>query len=240
MASTELHRAFEQAALNNLWGDLDSKSGPGSNLIQTRLIRKAIPELLKKYSIKTLLDAPCGDFYWMKDIIDKITATSFYTGADIVEQLVEVNKKNYGSEKVKFIHLNLIKDPTPSVDLIFTRDCFIHLSFANICKILKNYKRSGSAYLLLSTYTKQERVNVDVDHFFIDGRALNMRNFPFFFPEPLLVINEGCTEGNGNYTDKSLALWKLKEINLSKILVNLKILFAVNLLRKVKNKIFRS
>jgi hypothetical protein len=41
---------------------------------------------------------------------------------------------------------------------------------------------------------------------------------PFNFPKPILVINENCTEGVMNYTDKSLALWDLNIINFQNIL----------------------
>lgn len=38
--------------------------------------------MLKKYSIKSILDIPCGDFSWMKKIeLDGIE----YIGADIVK-----------------------------------------------------------------------------------------------------------------------------------------------------------
>jgi hypothetical protein len=39
-----------------------------------------------------------------------------------------------------------------------------------------------------------------------------MRLAPFYFPEPLLIVNEGCTEEAGQYTDKSLGLWLLSDI----------------------------
>jgi hypothetical protein len=237
MSSNNLDAAFSEAAKSNLWGDADSVSGPGSNMVQTQIIREALPNLLSKYSIRKMLDAPCGDFFWMKEIISKINLTTSYTGADIVTQLVNENNRRYSNAMTRFVGLNLVDDAIPTVDLIFTRDCFIHLSFRNIYKILKNYKNSGSTYLLLSTYTFPERVNIDVDDFFIDGRALNMSKSPFFFPEPLMIINEGCTEGDGNYTDKSLALWELKDIDLSKMLWHLRLHSAIRLFRKMKNRL---
>jgi hypothetical protein len=240
MTPNKLDAAFGEAAEKNLWGDADSVSGPGSNLVQTQVIRDALLNLISKYSIRKILDAPCGDFFWMKEIITKINLTTSYSGADIVPQLVNENIRKYGNAMTRFVTLNLVEDSIPTVDLILTRDCFIHLSFGNIYKILKNYKNSNSTYLLLSTYTFPERVNLDVDGFFIDGRALNMRKFPFFFPEPLIIINEGCTEGDGSYTDKSLALWEIKDIDLSKMQWCLRLLSIVQLLRKIKNRLLSS
>lgn len=230
---------FEKAARENLWGDPDSKSGTGSNLFQTRIIREVLPGLIEKYGIKSMLDAPCGDFFWMKEIIGKITAGGcLYTGADIVADLVNENTDRYGGERVRFLQLNLVEDSIPQVDLIFTRDCFIHLSFMNIYRVLKNYKASGSKYILVSTYTGSDRENSYVSGFYLRGRALNMQKFPFYFPQPMTLINEGCTEGEGANADKSLALWKLEEIRLMPFLLNARIGFFVHIYRRIWNKIY--
>jgi hypothetical protein len=215
--SDSLKTAFELAANENIWGGKESVSGPGSDLLQTKVIRQEIPRLLKTYAIKKMLDAPCGDLFWMKEILPEITDNgTHYTGADIVLKLIEQNKTNFSNSRVDFKNIDLTSGPIPCVDLIFTRDCFIHLSFYNILAILENYKRSGSTYLLVSTYT-DDRKNTDVNHFYLYGRALNMQKFPFYFGLPIQLITEGCTEGNGAYADKSLGLWKLSSINTRKI-----------------------
>ncbi|MFZ4771109.1 MAG: class I SAM-dependent methyltransferase [Ferruginibacter sp.] len=211
----QLKKIFEKTAELNSWGDNDSLSGPGSNLIQTAIIRKEIPAILKKYQVTKMLDAPCGDFFWMRLIREELFGIlKSYLGGDIVPQLIRKNNELYGNDIFSFIEFDITKDTLPEVDLIFTRDCFIHLSFVNIYKALKNYKNSGATYLLVSTYTKKRR-NKDVPNVFINGRAINLQTFPFYFPKPLELINEECTEGNNEYADKSLALWKLKDINLN-------------------------
>jgi hypothetical protein len=35
---------------------------------------------------------------------------------------------------------------------------------------------------------------------------------PFNFSSPILVINENCTEGDGEYKDKSMALWDISKV----------------------------
>ena len=213
-----LKKAFEKAATENYWNDPDSLSGSGSNLTQTRVIRKEIPLLLEKYGIKKMLDAPCGDLFWMKEILPEITDKGIeYNGADIVPMLIEKHRSTFKSEHVKFHTLDLTSDAIPRVDLIFTRDCFIHLSFKNIISMLQNYKKSKSKYLLVSTYINADRKNIDVKGFYLYGRMLNLEKYPFNFKKPLELIVEECTEGNGIYSDKSLGLWRLSEINVSKI-----------------------
>jgi len=43
---------------------------------------------------------------------------------------------------------------------------------------------------------------------------LNMEKFPFYFGKPIELINEGCTEKEGIYNDKSLGLWEIEKLNL--------------------------
>ena len=213
----ELKKAFEEAAEQNYWSDADSLSGPGSNMVQTREIRKAIPALVKQYNVKRMLDAPCGDMFWMKTILPELLSLGVeYHGADIVAAHVDRHKENLKNPNVYFHNIDLTKGQIPKVDLIFTRDCFIHLSYENIYEILCNYKQSGATYLLTNTYTKQWRKNFNVDQFYLWGRMLNLNKYPFYFGEPLVLINEGCTEGDGAFDDKSLGLWKINDLPLTR------------------------
>lgn len=41
---------------------------------------------------------------------------------------------------------------------------------------------------------------------------INLERAPFGFPPPLELVNEGCTEGDGRFADKSLALWRIAEL----------------------------
>lgn len=74
--------------------------------------------------------------------------------------------------------------------------------------------------MLISTYTNP-RKNSNVLNFDIDGRALNMQKFPFNLPDPIEIINEKYTGQNGEYNDKSLALWKLDSIKTRSIAVRI-------------------
>ncbi len=196
---------FTTIFANNSWGDQASLSGTGSNLAETETIRQAITEVLKNYNVKTFLDIPCGDFYWMKEL--DLSAVN-YIGADIVKPLIAQNKERYSQNNRVFCHLNLLTDVLPKVDLVFCRDCLVHLSSADIRLALKNLVRSGSTYLLTTTFPDHS-VNIDI----ITGRwrPLNLEIAPFNFPKPIIVINEQCREGE-EFKDKSLALWELKSL----------------------------
>lgn len=191
---------------NNFWSGKDSVSGEGSDDAQTAAIREALPQIIAEYRIKSMLDIPCGDFNWMQAVD---LSMLHYTGADIVEELIAANNKKYACSNKKFIKLNLIEDTLPKADLIFCRDCLVHLSLSDIRASITNIKNSGAAYLLTTTFTGCE-VNEDIASG--DWRILNFMLQPFHFPQPLLVINENCTEGGGSYSDKSLGLWRIADI----------------------------
>jgi len=197
---------FTKFYRSSKWGGEDSVSGTGSDLPQTREIIKELPLLFQKYKVQTVLDVACGDFRWMSMVnLDKVE----YIGVDVVKELIQTNK-GYERENVHFQELNLIVAQLPAVDLILCRDCLVHFSFADIFLALQNICSSQSQYLLSTTFTTRKE-----NHNIVTGqwRPLNLEIAPFHFPKPLRSIAEGCTEQNGKYTDKSLGLWRVEDIN---------------------------
>jgi hypothetical protein len=198
---------FTEFFRNNAFGSEESVSGKGSTMEQTSVIRKKIPEIISKYEVKILMDAPCGDFNWMR--YTDLSQLEKYIGLDIVDELVESNNKMYKSAKVNVQVKDICLDKLPAADLILCRDCIVHLSFEDGVKLIKNLQRSNIRYLLVTTFPERS-VNTDLG----DGiwRTLNMELPPFNFPKPITVINEGCTEDDMCYSDKSLGLYLLSEI----------------------------
>lgn len=198
---------FENIWTRNRWGDPESRSGTGSNPRQTEHLRKELPALLEILEIRSLLDLPCGDFHWMKDV--RLPEGLAYIGGDIVEQLVERNRSQYGSAARQFRTIDLMRDPLPVADLILCRDALVHFSYSDIFRALANFRRSGAEYLL-TTHFSGDRTNHDIRTG--QWRPLNLMKAPFHLPPPMLVIDERCTEGNGGYRDKCMALWRLKDL----------------------------
>lgn len=199
---------FTNIYQQNEWNVIttESVSGEGSTLEQTKVLIAELPALLKILGVKTLLDLPCGDFNWMQHVnFDSIR----YIGGDIVEALIENNKARFAQENRQFQHLNLLSDSLPPCDLIFCRDCLVHLSFQDIHIALANIKRSGATYLA-TTHFHEEPENMDIP---TGGwRPLNFFKAPFNFPEPVAEINEQCTEMDGAFTDKCLVVWKISDL----------------------------
>ena len=79
---------FARAHLANYWGNSELHSGPGSDLKQTAVIRVEIPKLIETLGVTSMLDIPCGDFFWMRECN---IAIETYIGADIVPSMILVN-----------------------------------------------------------------------------------------------------------------------------------------------------
>jgi hypothetical protein len=189
----------------NLWGSNESCSGGGSHISTTKTIREKLPVLWIKYEIKTFLDIPCGDYNWMKEVLkDNIV----YIGGDIVNELIEENNKKYKQKNVSFEVLDITKDILPKVDMIFCKDCLQHLSYKNIFKAIRNFKKSNSKYILVTSYPLTIS-NWDI--FDGDYRQQNLRKKPFNLPEPIEKIHER-SKGTSMENDKYMYLYKLEDI----------------------------
>lgn len=198
---------FTEIFENNTWGGSESRSGTGSSLQQTVLIRTELPNLLTHLRVRHFLDIPCGDFQWMKEV--QLPPGVTYMGGDIVSKLINRNTKHYGDRVTSFRIIDLLSDPLPKSDLVLCRDCLVHFCFSDIAKAIENLKNSHSAYLLTTHFTG-DRSNKDIRTG--KWRPLKLTSPPFNFPPPLLILDEQCSEMAGTFKDKCLALWRLKEL----------------------------
>ncbi|MGE0704611.1 MAG: class I SAM-dependent methyltransferase [Vicinamibacterales bacterium] len=188
------------------WGGTESVSGTGSDFDQVRALVSKLPGVFRDLQVETVLDVPCGDFHWMRTVdLSGIR----YIGADIVTDLVRSNQSRYGTGRIEFTRLDIVRDRAPCVDLIFCRDCLVHLSFEEVFRALKNVCASGSTYLLTTTFPARSR-NSDIQTG--QWRPLNFVAQPFSLPEPILLLDEKCTENDGAYADKSLGLWRVEDL----------------------------
>lgn len=153
-----LEKAFTEIYKNGIWNHQnETLSGRGSALDATIDIRHNLPILVEKFKISSILDAPCGDFNWMKEVLPNLNVN--YTGADIVKNLIKINSKKYKSDKINFIHLDITQDALPDNDLIICRDCLFHLHPIDVVKFFINFSKSNIKYLLTSTHINQNNFN---------------------------------------------------------------------------------
>ncbi|QOZ08863.1 class I SAM-dependent methyltransferase [Bradyrhizobium sp. CCBAU 51765] len=206
-AGLDLAARFERIERTNLWGAATSVSGLGSEDPATAAIREALPALLQRLRVRSLLDAPCGDAGW----IGRLELDVDYTGIDIVPSLIEANRRRVanGASPGRFLVADITRDALPRADIVLCRDCLVHLSFANIDRALAQFRMSGARFLLVTTFPEWD-CNQDCEDG--DWRALNMEKAPFNWPAPHALINERCEEGGGGWRDKSLGLWRLEDV----------------------------
>jgi hypothetical protein len=197
-------RVFTEIADTNGWRGITSPSGRGADPDQTAIVIVELSALIRRWKISSLVDAPCGEFGWMRDV--DLTGVD-YVGLDIVKELVERNRK-YQSDRVTFRRANLLTEPLPAADLVLCRDCLVHFSYRDVWRALRNFCASGSRYLLATTFPTRRNYDIRSG----DWRPLNVRAEPFNFPEPLELIVEGCTESAGEFADKSLGLWQMDDL----------------------------
>lgn len=149
------------------WGPLGAPS----------TLRMQLTGLLAELQINSVFDAGCGDFNWMKEL----PYSGSYIGADIVPSLINRLNDEYGNESRRFVTMDITEDPLPTVDLIVCRDVLLHLSNAEVAAALRNFRSSGSRWLLVSTYSKTRR-NWDIE---AGGQhRLNLERPPFSLPRP--------------------------------------------------------
>lgn len=187
----------------NNWGDDESVSGFGSTLKYTEKLREELPVIFEKYGVEKILDAPCGDFNWFRHSIEN--SSYEYIGGDIVKPLIDRHQDEFKNNRLRFVHLDITKHPLPKADVWLCRDCFIHLSNADIKKALHNFLQSDVDLLITTSYTESDK-NIDIltgEH-----RFLNLELPPFNFPKPELYIDDWI-EG---YPVKKLGLWRLSAL----------------------------
>ena len=176
---------FTQIYKNNEWADGESRSGGGSTVKRTADLRKWLLQMIEKYDIRSMLDCPCGDFNWMKEMV--LPRNFIYIGADMVDEMVKNNQIKYGRSLRNFLIRDLTIDPLPRMDLILCKDLFLHLSFEDIWKVIINFKDSGARYFIVSnSYACKKNGDQKTGGTY---RNINLQKEPFNFPNYLEVTD---------------------------------------------------
>jgi hypothetical protein len=181
----------------------ESYSGRGSCTDTTEDIRYHLPKIIKDFGIKSITDSPCGDWNWMRLVnLEGIN----YIGYDVIDEIIDRNITNYGSDNIKFEVNDIINNEIRKSDLIICRDFTFHISNENVLKLLENFKSSGSKYLLSTSFEFID-VNVDIDSESkgYGFRKINLMKEPFNLNEYLYVFLETHPENLG----RGMYLWEI-------------------------------
>jgi len=194
---------FSEIYKTHYWISEESVSGHGSDLDETITLRKELPSILKQLDVHSMLDIPCGDLNWMRHTDLGI---EYYIGADVVPELIEENKKLYKTSGSNFEVLDIIHDKLPCVDLVFCRDCLVHLPLCDAVEAVRRVVESRSTYFAATTCRCKENLDIEMGNW----RPLNLQLEPFNFVEPLVKIDE--LEGDGPVYGKSLGIWRVDSL----------------------------
>ncbi len=190
----------------NLWGSKESLSGFGSTLEYTKNLRNELIKLIEDRSIKTMFDAPCGDFNWMKHVLAEVDIT--YIGGDVVFPLIQAHSSKYRNDRLSFLHIDLTKDKYPSADLMICRDCLFHLSFTDTQAVLQNFVDSDIRFLLTSTHKNLNGfVNEDIQ----TGRfrLTDLFSSPYYFSADVLARIDDWIPP---HPEREMCLWSNDQI----------------------------
>ena len=158
---------FTKIYNENVWGSDNENpgayfSGGGSHdTTQIAPYITAVKQFIAGLGNKPdVMDLGCGDF----NIGSQIRNTcNRYIACDIVDGLIEQNKKKHEKENVEFRVFDLVNDKCESVDIIFVRQVLQHLSNTDIKKGLQNII-PNCKYLILTEHwpsNKNFKPNLD-------------------------------------------------------------------------------
>ncbi len=173
--------------------------GAGSMFSNTVNVRERLPKLFEELGIRTVLDAPCGDFNWMsKTDLSGIE----YIGVDYDElhctwaRARESDPSKFRPRKKTVVTLDMCRDPLPLADLMLCRDFLQHLPNAMVSVVLNKIRSSGIPWLLATSHGNKVNDNITSHGMF---RPLNLTIAPFNLPSPKETIADG--------DDRFLSLW---------------------------------
>lgn len=198
-----LQKVFTEIFQTNGFGGSESISGPGSDLASTEMLRSKLPALFRSFGINRIVDAPCGDMNWMRHVK---YGFDLFIGVDVVRDLIERLKTEFPSGNIHFQTANICEDILPRADAVFCRDCFGHLSFANIRQATRLLKLSGSQFMITTTFPEVDNSDIHPGGW----RQINLEGEPFRWPSPMKLIRENTPDREDIWTrQKCLGVWPI-------------------------------
>lgn len=193
-------------------GRLETRSGKGSTLEATEVVRALLPDLFRRLGVRVFLDAPCGDFHWMQHT--DLSGVS-YIGGDVASSIIEANTQRHAREGVRFELMDVTKTPLPRADLMLCRDCMMHLKDRYRKAFFRNFVASGIPWLLTTRHYNLVNLKLANNGGF---RRFNPCAAPFGFPEP--VENHIEEDTSATVEDpaekakriRSLGLWSAEQV----------------------------
>ncbi len=164
--------AMIQIYENKLWGgaQFDFYSGDGSH--HTNIVTPYVNVLqtfLQSFKTPlTVCDLGCGDFNVGSQLVKY---TQKYNAIDIVEALIERNKKVFQNKKVDFNCLDIANDNLPSGNCAILRQVLQHLSNKEVAQVLQKLKKFR--YVILTEHLPNGSFESNKD--IISGQGIRLK-----------------------------------------------------------------
>ena len=185
----------------NVWRGPESRSGPGSGSAATRHVAPAIVGLVERRGFASVLDAACGDGFWMPDLPG-------YLGIDRSSIAIERSRALHPDRA--YLVADVRDMDGPPFDLVILRDVVQHLTLEDGLAVVAAARRAGR-FLLASTYRGGQNVGCDPARL-LSGWAYDndLEAAPFYLGPPLEVIPDGYAYEGDAVRDarKALGLWR--------------------------------
>jgi hypothetical protein len=179
---------------------VESLSGPGSGTAATRHVGPAIVELVARRGIASVIDAACGDGWWMPDLPG-------YLGIDRAPEAIAWSRQRHPGRRYLLGDLRALD---VSADLVILRDVVQHLTLEDGLALVRA-AMGRCRWLLASTYRGGSNVGCPPERL-LAGWAYDddLEAPPFSLGEPVEAIPDGFAYHGDAVRDprKVLGLWQ--------------------------------
>lgn len=198
---SSVREVFDEVYRTNRWAGTESLSGPGSGLSATYVTRVAVQQLVAALGITSVLDVACGDGYWMPEL-------PRYVGMDVSPQAITRAQRLHPERT--YVVADATDEWDTKAELVICRDAMQHLPLELGEQLLRRITRSGTRWLLASTFWPGENVDVEVG----GAYSPDLTAEPFDLWMPMAMVFDGWSyDEPGEVRDprKFLGLWRLRE-----------------------------
>ena len=184
----EIRHAFSDIYRNSTWGP---GSGVGSMPEYAQPYVVTLERFLHDYKIKSVVDLGCGDWQFSR-LIDWSGVD--YLGLDVVEEVIEANKRNFASDSIGF-DVATAGEPLPEADLVVCKDVLQHLPLGVVAEYLAEFRQRYKHILITNDVYPDGATNGECPPG--AGRAIRPDLEPF--SEPCTLVLEWDISAYGWY-----------------------------------------
>lgn len=170
-------QVFTEIYDKNLWGW--KGSGIGAMKQYSMPFIEYLQNFINSNNITSIVDIGCGDWEMMKYV--NIPSNINYIGVDIVDKIIENNKKHYAKENISFEKIDNIKELSKyNGDLLIIKDVMQHWDtitiWYSIGHIISNFKYA----LIVNNIVSQGAPSINSEINAGNSRPLDLEVSPFF------------------------------------------------------------